>query len=342
MPIPSIKVVGRLGVTVIDGVDLDDEPDIGYCDEGKVVLTPIITHAQFAGDVPMASLLGQDQIEGTIDSEGYITWAGRRYIKVFDLTSEQLNPHVSSGKATHHVEFKSVKRNGVLVTFPGKQAVRIAGDTAVNGECNLVTLMPVPVGGGTAVVMGPPGPPGDPELTDEVTATNLATGPRTRAALEAATSDLAPILHTHNKADFPTFVEDVQDAVAQLLQGASGVTLSYNDTANTLTITGGGAAGLDAEAVRDAIGVALVGTGPIQIVVNDAAGTITFQLNGLIPIANAPAGMTVTIKETAPGTYPVRGTARIDITVMWVGGQAPIKGGNYMADHDLWLKAATA
>lgn len=75
------------------------------------------------------------------------------------------------------------------------------------------------------------------------------------------------------------FTEAAQDAIAALLQGASGVTLSYDDEANTLTITGGGAGGgtLDEEAVRDAIGVALVGAGLINIVVNDAADTITIS-----------------------------------------------------------------
>lgn len=71
------------------------------------------------------------------------------------------------------------------------------------------------------------------------------------------------------------FTEAVQDTVAALLAGASGVSLSYNDAGNSLTISGGGAGGLDAEAVRDAMGVAMIGAGLISIVVNDAADTIT-------------------------------------------------------------------
>lgn len=71
------------------------------------------------------------------------------------------------------------------------------------------------------------------------------------------------------------FTEAAQDAIAALLAGASGVTLNYNDAANTLTITGGPGGGLDAEAVRDAIGVALVGAGNVSVVVNDALDTIT-------------------------------------------------------------------
>lgn len=83
--------------------------------------------------------------------------------------------------------------------------------------------------------------------------------------------------HVHSSGQIVDFAEAAQDAVNALLVGASGVSLSYNDTANTLTITGGGGAGLDAEAMRDAIGVALVGVGLISIVVNDAADTITIS-----------------------------------------------------------------
>lgn len=89
--------------------------------------------------------------------------------------------------------------------------------------------------------------------------------------------DRATHTGTQTSTTISDFTEAAQDAINALLVGASGVTLSYNDSANTLTITGGGAAGLDAEAVRDAIGVALVGTGNITVTVNDAADTITIS-----------------------------------------------------------------
>lgn len=74
------------------------------------------------------------------------------------------------------------------------------------------------------------------------------------------------------------FQEACQDAISALLASGSGISLAYNDVANTLTITNsGGAGGLDAEAVRDAIGVALIGTGLITVSVNDAADTITIS-----------------------------------------------------------------
>jgi hypothetical protein len=100
----------------------------------------------------------------------------------------------------------------------------------------------------------------------------LADAPAGRSALSAAAAT-----HGHTAAQISDFAESVDDRVAALLQGSSGVTLSYNDAANTLTITGGGSGGLDAEAVRDAIGVALLGTGLITVTVNDAADTITIS-----------------------------------------------------------------
>lgn len=102
----------------------------------------------------------------------------------------------------------------------------------------------------------------------------VATG-ATANATDAALRDRATHTGTQTSSTISDFTEAAQDAVAAMLAGASGVTMSYNDAANTLTITGPGAAGLDVEAVRDAIGVAMVGAGLINIAVNDAADTIT-------------------------------------------------------------------
>lgn len=63
---------------------------------------------------------------------------------------------------------------------------------------------------------------------------------------------------------------------------------------------------------------------------------------GTLSIAHATPGTTIAIRETSPGTYPVRGSTRTDVTVFWYGTQPPTKGGNYMLDHDIWLKIATA
>lgn len=70
------------------------------------------------------------------------------------------------------------------------------------------------------------------------------------------------------------FNEAAQDAVSTMLAAGTNVSLSYNDAANTLTITSTGA---DAEAIRDAIGLAMVGVGVVSVVANDAADTITIS-----------------------------------------------------------------
>jgi hypothetical protein len=111
---------------------------------------------------------------------------------------------------------------------------------------------------------------------DDTKLTGIATG-ATANSSDATLLARANHTGTQTSSTISDFTEAAQDAVNALLAGASGVTLSYDDAANTLTIIGGGAAGLDAEAVRDAIGVAMVGAGLISVTVNDGADTITIS-----------------------------------------------------------------
>lgn len=74
--------------------------------------------------------------------------------------------------------------------------------------------------------------------------------------------------------------EMARDAVAAMLRSGTGVTLTYDDAADSLTVTavGGGGTGVaDAEAVQDIIGAALIGVGVITVTYNDAANTITIS-----------------------------------------------------------------
>lgn len=95
----------------------------------------------------------------------------------------------------------------------------------------------------------------------------------------ASLRDRATHTGTQPSTSIADFTEAVQDAVAALLGAGSNVTLNYDDAAGTLTVsaTGAGGTGLDAEQVRDTIGVALVGTGVVAVAVNDAADTITIS-----------------------------------------------------------------
>lgn len=84
--------------------------------------------------------------------------------------------------------------------------------------------------------------------------------------------------HTHVAAQITDFTEAAQDAVAAMLSSGANVTLTYDDTGNSLQVT---ASGTDAEVVRDTIGAALVGINGLSVAVNDAADTITLSVSGL-------------------------------------------------------------
>jgi hypothetical protein len=98
----------------------------------------------------------------------------------------------------------------------------------------------------------------------------------TANSTDASLRDRSTHTGTQTSSVISDFTEAVQDAVAALLGAGSNVTVSYNDTANTLTVSASGGS-TDPEAVRDAIGVALVGVGNISIAVNDAGDTITIS-----------------------------------------------------------------
>jgi len=102
----------------------------------------------------------------------------------------------------------------------------------------------------------------------------IATG-ATANATDAQLRDRATHTGTQTAATISDLTESVQDIVGALLSGTTGVTVTYNDAANTLTVSGLGDASATAETIRDTIGVALVGTGLISVTANDALDTIT-------------------------------------------------------------------
>jgi hypothetical protein len=77
-----------------------------------------------------------------------------------------------------------------------------------------------------------------------------------------------------NAAQVQDFSEATDDRVASLLQAGSGINLSYNDTANTLTISSTITQYTD-ELAQDAVGNALVDSGSIDFTYNDAGNQIT-------------------------------------------------------------------
>lgn len=157
--IPSVKVAGRFGMTAADGVDSDDEPDVIWCDSGSVRLKPLNTYTKVA--VPTTGApwtAGHSVIDVPLDSEGYLTWSGARYIRVLDLTSPAVNPVIPANKATHAVEFKGIKAGNTAVSFETVN-VRLAADTVdpLTGVCDLTKLTPVPTAAGTPITRGEDG-----------------------------------------------------------------------------------------------------------------------------------------------------------------------------------------
>jgi hypothetical protein len=112
------------------------------------------------------------------------------------------------------------------------------------------------------------------DINDTITIATTATANATDAQLR----DRATHSGLQTSSTISDFNEAVQDAVAALLQQGTGVTLSYNDAGNSLTVTSTGSGGVtDPEVVRDTIGAALVGSGVISVVLNDAADTIVIS-----------------------------------------------------------------
>jgi hypothetical protein len=136
------------------------------------------------------------------------------------------------------------------------------------------------------------------ERTDE--AHDLAT------AASAALDDKAALVHTHTAANITDFTEAAQDAIAAMLAQGTGVTLTYNDAANSLTIAATG--DIDAEAVRDAIGIAMIGAGNISVVVNDAADTITISTTATVNSTDAA----LRDRSTHTGTQPTSSVTGLD------------------------------
>ena len=110
--------------------------------------------------------------------------------------------------------------------------------------------------------------------TEKTKLAGIATG-ATANATDAQLRDRATHTGTQTAATISDLTESVQDIVGALLSGTTGVTVTYNDAANTLTVSGLGDSSATAETIRDTIGVALVGAGLITVTANDALDTIT-------------------------------------------------------------------
>ena len=78
-------------------------------------------------------------------------------------------------------------------------------------------------------------------------------------------------------------IEQVHDLVAAMLVSGSGVTVDYNDTAGTLTITatgGGSGGGFTAEEIEDLIGGMIAAGSGVSVSYDDLSGAVSIALSG--------------------------------------------------------------
>lgn len=134
-------------------------------------------------------------------------------------------------------------------------------------------------------------------VSDDELATALATyattASVTSAVNTASTADRARANHTGTQASstLSDLTETVQDIVAAFISPGTGLTKTYDDAGNLLTLTatsGGGTT--DPEVVRDTIGSALVAGTGVNIVLNDAGDTITISSTAVLPTRTISTG----------------------------------------------------
>jgi hypothetical protein len=99
---------------------------------------------------------------------------------------------------------------------------------------------------------------------------------------------------TQVSATLSDLTETVQDIVGAFISAGTGLTVTYDDVANTFVINVSGGGPTDPEVVRDTIGAALVAGAGVQITVNDAGDTITIASTAVLPTRQVIAGTGLT------------------------------------------------
>lgn len=154
------KVTGRFGLTVGDTInDVDDDPDIVWCDGGRVLITPLNTFVKVAGAAAGPFTAGAAVIEAQIGPDGRLLYQGKNYLYVVDLTSPTVNPQIPAGKATHKVTFTDVTAGTTRVNFPEFTCRLVAaGDGISLGGANDLTIVaPVVPGAASPIYRGEQG-----------------------------------------------------------------------------------------------------------------------------------------------------------------------------------------
>lgn len=81
--------------------------------------------------------------------------------------------------------------------------------------------------------------------------------------------------------------EEVRDTIAAALVAGTGITVTVDDVADTITIAATGGGSTDPEIVRDTMGTALIAGTNITVTVNDAGDTITIATTATVNATDA-------------------------------------------------------
>jgi hypothetical protein len=298
------RVSGRIIKGVKDSNDPDELPDLSPA-VGTITFTPELVGATqwetlpgvlFAPETVVVNLEADGSFDEYLISTDNGDWTYLVTFNILNLALDPIHVHLPGG-STH------------LITewIPTGQSTGIADVRGPRGDSAYEVAVRNGFSGTEAQwlasLKGDPGPAGTTTVAWSAITNKPATFPpsthnhddlyfteaETTAAINAAsTADRSRANHTgtQTSATISDFTEAVQDAVAAVLAQGTGISLSYNDAGNSLTISATGGT-LDAEAVRDAMGVALLGSGLISVAVNDAADTITISTTATANDTNA-------------------------------------------------------
>lgn len=323
------KVMQRVGLTVGDGPDLDENPDTIWCDGGTVQIVPLNTYVKVAGGSPVPWTGGNAVIECSIsdaafvdptpagfDGAGYLLFNGRPFVWVVDLTSTKVNPSVTEG-ATHQINYLGVTADGTSVSFPSVEVrITAAGDgTSPDGFNDLTVLSPVNPGLITPIIVGPQGDSvaaasidattGDLLFTlDDVAATELNAGPIpvTEAATTAAataTTKAGEAATSKTDAETAAATATTKAGEASTSAGTASTKAGEASTSAATAVT----AKTDAEAARDD----LLGQK------GAASGIAPLDGSSKVPAANLP-GSTTTAQGTVELATDTETTTGADTT----------------------------
>jgi hypothetical protein len=127
--------------------------------------------------------------------------------------------------------------------------------------------------------------------TSEVTGLDAALSGKASAS-HSHSGVYANASHTHSTGEVSALVELIEDTLGTKIIAGSNITVSYDDTAGTLTVaaSGGGVGGLSSEEIQDMIATFLQAGSNISLSYVDGSNTLTVAVTGLGDAATKNVG----------------------------------------------------